>query len=170
MTFAAYLLVDLFPVSLILAALSDLRSMTIPNRLCLFLALAFFPAALFAGFTADQWTGSLMMGAMGFAVGFILFAFRLMGGGDAKLIAAASLWVGTSGALSFIYYTAVAGGFLGLSVLLMRKSVAPYTPFMPVWAQRLFEPKSDMPYGVAICIGGLLAIPHGPLRHLFGFA
>jgi prepilin peptidase CpaA len=170
MTYAAYLLVDLFPVSLLLAAISDLRTMTIPNRLCLFLAVAFFPAALLAGLSADQWMSCVGMGLAGFAVGIALFACRLMGGGDAKLIAAASLWIGFAGGLHFIYYTAVAGGLMAVFLLLTRKVGQFYTPFLPKWIGRHLEAKGDLPYGVAICAGGIMAIPQSPLRHLFGFA
>ena len=41
MLYATYLLADLFPIGLMLAALSDIRSMTIPNKLTLALAIAF---------------------------------------------------------------------------------------------------------------------------------
>jgi prepilin peptidase CpaA len=169
MTYAAYLLVDLFPVSLLLAAFSDLRTMTIPNRLCLFIAIAFFPTALMANLSLNDWIGCLSMGALGFVLGMVMFALRFMGGGDAKLIAAASLWVGFGGYISFIAYTAIAGGALTLALLSLRKLNAYYAPPLPDWAARLMLPKGDIPYGVAICAGGLLAIPHSPLRHLFGF-
>jgi len=170
MTYAAYLLVDLFPVSLLLAAASDLRTMTIPNRLCLFIALAFFPAALMANLSLNDWFGCLAMGVVGFVIGMIMFALRFMGGGDAKLIAAASLWTGLGGYMGFIVYTALAGGALTLGLLALRKVNAYYAPRLPAWAQRLMLPQGDIPYGVAICAGGLLAIPHGPLSHLFGFS
>lgn len=170
MIYATYLLADLFPLGLLLAAVSDIRTMTIPNKLCLGLALAFFPAALFAHLSLAQWLECLSMGGIGFCLGVALFALRLMGGGDAKLIAAASLWLGLNGFIAFIVYTALFGGVLTLGLLVVRSLVRDYALNVgewPRWIARHLDAKGDIPYGVAICLGGIFAISKGPMASLF---
>lgn len=169
MFFAAYLLADLFPIGLLLAAVSDLKTMTIPNRLCLLLAAVFVPAAFMAHLSLEQWIQCLGMGAIGLSTGIFMFALGLMGGGDAKLIAATCLWVGLSGIVSFLVYTALAGGAFTLALLGARRLIEIYAVPLNGWLKRLMQPRGDVPYGVAICAGGILAIPHGPMAVLFGF-
>ena len=41
------------------------------------------------------------------------------------------------------------------------------TPFAPAWAARLLEPKGDIPYGIAICAGALMAFPSSALLAAF---
>ncbi|MDC7685161.1 prepilin peptidase [Asticcacaulis sp. BYS171W] len=158
-----------FPACLIWAALSDLKSMTIPNRLSITLALAFLPAALLLGLPPMIILQHLGIGAAGLALGILAFAFRVMGGGDAKLIAATALWFHPQGVLAFGLYTALAGGALSLVLLLGRQFLQIYTPTLPKWLQTLLKPNGDIPYGLAICAGGLLAMPHSDLYPLLGF-
>ena len=40
---------------------------------------------------------------------------------------------------------------------------------MPGWGQRLLQPKGDIPYGVAIAAGALMAYPHSALVEKFLF-
>ncbi len=158
-----------YPACLAWAAKSDISSMTIPNRLTIGLAIAFFPVALLLGFDFGQWGTHLGLGLLALVIGMVLFAMRAMGGGDAKLIAATVLWLNGQGALAFVLYTALAGGVLTLSLMWARKNVAQYAPALPTSLSRHLEAKGDIPYGVAICAGGLLAIGQSdilPLLHL----
>ena len=147
-----------YPACLIWAAVSDFRSMTIPNRLTLALAAAFVPVALMLHFSLAQWGLHLGLGAAGLVLGMVFFALRFMGGGDAKLIAAASLWLGLQGCVALLIYTALAGGALTLGLLFARKTFQPYAAGLPGVISRHLEPKGDIPYGIAICAGGLCAI------------
>lgn len=152
------LLALIFPACLIWAAWSDITTMTIPNRLTLGLAACFVPVAMLAHLTLAQWGMHLGLGLGGLVLGMALFAFRLMGGGDAKLIAATSLWLGLDGFIALLVYTAIAGGALSLGLLAARRYLWAYGARLPQWLARHLEPKADIPYGIAICIGGLLAI------------
>lgn len=154
----AVLFALVFPAALFAAAMTDLTSMTIPNRLTIGLGLAFIPAALCQQIGLEAWGVHLGLGFAGLILGMILFALRFMGGGDAKLIAAASLWLGWHGFVAFALYTAIAGGLLTLLILLLRASFPLAGPRLPAWLAQHFEPKGDIPYGIAICIGGLAAI------------
>lgn len=142
---------------LIYAACSDVATMTIPNWVSIVLAGLFIPAALI---NAMPLAGIGMHLAFGFAVlliGFLLFQFGVLGGGDAKLIAAAAVWTGAAAIGPFLLWTALAGGVLALVLLLTRARVKP-DDARPAFVNRLLRPKGGVPYGVAICAGGLGAL------------
>ncbi len=156
-----------YPACLVWAAVSDFRSMTIPNRLTLALAAAFVPVAFMLQLPLSQWGVHLGLGFAGLVIGMICFMLRFMGGGDAKLIAAASLWLGLQGCFAFVIYTALAGGALTLGLLFARKTFYPYAAGLPGYISRHLEPKGDIPYGIAICAGGLFAIAQSDILPYF---
>ncbi|MDI7776022.1 prepilin peptidase [Asticcacaulis sp. EMRT-3] len=163
LTLLATLFALVYPACLLAAAFTDLTTMTIPNRLTIGLAVAFVPAALLAQisgvpFGLTDWGIHLGLGALGLVLGMVFFALRFMGGGDAKLIAAASLWLGWHGFVAFLIYTALAGGALTLALLGLRQAFPLAGPKLPAWLGRHFEARGDIPYGIAIAIGGLAAI------------
>jgi prepilin peptidase CpaA len=161
-------LLTVFPILVIVAALTDVTSFTIPNRISALLALAFFPTALALarpvgeiGMDVGVFCGALVAGMAMFAVGWI-------GGGDAKLLAAASLWLGVSGVPVFLMVTALTGGALAMLLINVRSPwVQPYLAGAPSWLARLATPGADVPYGVAIATGALAAFPQTALMHAF---
>ena len=155
-----------YPGCLIWAAKSDIETMTIPNRLNMILAGAFLPTALLLGLGWEGWAVHIGLGVAGLVLGRVLFAFRLMGGGDAKLIAAAAVWLGLDGFVALILYTAIAGGVLTITLLGVRKLYGHYAGMLPVNLGRHLVEKGDIPYGVAICAGGLLAMQHSDILPL----
>ncbi len=160
---ATGLMLCIFPAMMIAAALSDLTTMTIPNRISAILILAFFPAALLAGLPLSTVLGCLAVGFAGLVVGAVMFALRWIGGGDAKVMAAAGLWLGVAGGTAFLFWTAVAGGVFAMALLLARYWGQVYVLGAPRWVGRLLEPRGDIPYGVAICCGALAAFPESAL-------
>ncbi|MFT4074990.1 MAG: prepilin peptidase [Asticcacaulis sp.] len=154
----AFLLACLYPLALIWAAVSDLTTMTIPNRLTIGLAVVFMPVALLMHLGLQGWGIHLGLGLAGLVLGMTLFALRFMGGGDAKLIAAASLWLGFEGFIALIVYTAIFGGLLTLALLGLRRFFSLYAPKLPPWLGQHLEPTTGIPYGIAICAGGIAAI------------
>jgi prepilin peptidase CpaA len=90
------------------------------------------------------------------AAGFALFALRVIGGGDAKLAAATTLWLGFGLTLPYLVYAALLGGVLTLAILALRR--LPLTPFLARyrWLERLHDRKSGVPYGIALAMAGLL--------------
>ena len=156
-----------FVALVVWAALKDATSLTIPNRLTLALAAAFVPAALAAGLPWEGW--ALALGTCGalLIVGMVLFALRVMGGGDAKLFAACGLWLGLSASAPFLLWTGVAGGVLA-TALLIGRNLAQYAPgFGPRWVQRLLTRGEGVPYGVAIAAGALAAFPASAVGRAF---
>ena len=85
------------PALAIVAGLKDLTSMKIPNWISGLLILGFFPAALLVGLAPMAIALHLAIGVAALLIGMALFALRLLGGGDVKLMAAACRWLGAAG-------------------------------------------------------------------------
>ena len=78
----------LFPLCMIFATFTDLFSMTIPNKIVLALIAGFAVLAPLAGMSLETAIWSIGISVLVLIVGFVLFNFGAMGGGDAKLMAA----------------------------------------------------------------------------------
>lgn len=153
----------IFPLCLTLAAFTDFLEMTIPNRIPVVLLGAFAIAAPLAGLGVIDIGFHLLAGLAVFAVCFALFAFNVMGGGDAKLLTAAAVWFGFNLSLvSFLTHVAYIGGALTLLILLLRaRSNTMMAIGLPLPGSILHAKK--IPYGIAIGIAGLLTYPQSPL-------
>ena len=92
----------------------------------------------------------------------VLFAFNLVGGGDAKLMAAGALWMGFDLALPFLAYITIFGGMLSLVILAYRRFVPGAILALPGWAMRLHQHGGGIPYGIAIAAAGLALYPQTP--------
>ena len=163
MELVTLLLLAVFPALVIVGALSDVTTMTIPNRLSLALIVLFFPCALIAGLPLATVGWCVGVGLVALVVGMVLFALRVFGGGDAKMIAAAALWLGVEAAPTFVLWTAITGGLFAAALLVARRQAVPYVGNAPGWVGRLLAPKGDIPYGVGICLGALMAFPQSAL-------
>src|SRR5215212_119029 len=141
--FLAYGLLAGLAIALLAAALSDLRTRLIHNRLTFGIAAA-APAFWWASGLA-LWPGvaaQLALGLAAFAVLAGLFALRAMGGGDVKLLTALALWLPWQPFLKLIVIMALLGGALTIVCLAWHKL-----------ARR--GGKLEVPYGVAISGAGL---------------
>ncbi len=134
------------------AALSDLRQYRIPNWTSALAVLSFLPYAAAAGLDAPSFAWHASIGAVALAGGFILFALGTFGGGDAKMLAAVSLWAGPQHELIVLFVIALAGGVLALAVLLFRRF--PLAARLAAWKQ-MHSGEKGIPYGVAIAAGAL---------------
>ena len=153
-----------FPFCMVFAGVSDMLSMTIANRVSLVLVVTF---AVVAPLTGMEWTAygwHFAAAGLALSVTFAMFAIGGMGGGDAKLIAASSLWLGFNfNLLGYLVISSVIGGVLTVLILMYRKS-----PLADVTGQNMFlrhfaDRKSGIPYGLALGLGGLFAYPDSPL-------
>jgi prepilin peptidase CpaA len=134
------ILLAILPALVIVAGLKDLTSMKIPNWISGLLILGFFPAALLLGLGLPAIGLHLAVGVAALLIGMGLFALNLLGGGDVKLMAAASLWLGLSGAGVFVLATAVVGGLFSLALLVSRTWLRPWVGAGPGWFVQLMEP------------------------------
>jgi prepilin peptidase CpaA len=153
-----------FAALVIAAALKDLATFTIPNWISAALVVAFAPAALAAGVSLGDIGISFAVAAGVLALAIGMFALGWVGGGDAKLMAAASLWLGLRGLGPFAIFTGLSGGALALALVGLRSAwVRPLTERAPAWTRRLATPGESAPYGVAIALGALAAFAVHPL-------
>ena len=155
---ADFPLLLLFPAAMAFAGAMDLLTMTIPNRISLALIGSFVVCAIIAGLTLEQFAMHLACGAAILVVGMGMFAARLLGGGDAKLMASSAIWVGADHLTTYFLMISVLGGVLAVALLAYRRIPA-NTFSLPAWAERLHVPGSSMPYGVAIAAAALWIYP-----------
>jgi prepilin peptidase CpaA len=154
----------LFAALVCTAALTDLTSYTIPNWISGALLLAFPVAALAAGLPWGLAAQHAAVGGAALVLGMGMFAMNWVGGGDAKLLSASALWLGLGAAPEYLMWVALVGGGLTFALLGARKAyeLVPL-PTVPGWAQALLSPKGDVPYGVALAVGALMALPESDL-------
>ena len=145
-----------FTLLLLLGAWQDLRTLQIADAVSLGIVGVFVVWAL------GGWVpGTLSLTTVGlalacaaavFAAGAVAFAAGALGGGDVKLLTAASLFAGTGLISDFLLVTALAGGVLGVAVL----AGAPISPLAPAADATLrTRLRGGLPYGPAIAAGGL---------------
>lgn len=146
----------LFAILLVAAAAQDLRTMHIANEFS-FAIVALFAIAAAAGLASSQLSFSavvmaLACAALVFLLGTAAFAVGALGGGDVKLLAAVSLFVGPAQLLDFLATTAVAGGLMAIAILAGAPIGRPASAGSGSLRARL---RGGMPYGPAISAGGL---------------
>ena len=139
------------------AALSDLREFRIPNKVSLAL-LALYPLHVLVSPAPVDWLMALAVASLVFAAGLTLFLCGMVGGGDVKFLAAASLWAGSSLTVPLLLVMGLAGGALGL-VALGIQNVRRYrsTGIAGVIVPDTTVAVPKLPYGVAIAAGAFYA-------------
>ena len=138
--------VILLAPALLVAAVGDWRHRDIPNLLNLAIALT-APLHWWAAGYALWPEIAIIVGlaAILFAMFAMAFSIGAMGGGDVKLIAALALWM-TPGQLPvMLIVMALAGGVLTIAVMIHHRAT-----------RRLGKP--EIPYGIAISLGGLAVV------------
>lgn len=154
-----------FPAVMAMAGSMDLLTMTIPNRLCLALAVGYFVLAVALG---APWHGVLLNASCGFVVLLVMFSmFTLgwIGGGDAKLAAATALWLGWGSLLDYGVSAAIYGGVLTVVLILGRKMTLPAWMSKQEWIARLHNPRTGVPYGIALAAAGIMIYPETSFWH-----
>ncbi len=149
----------LFPLGMILAGAGDVMTRRIPNALIIGTVVLFFPAALVTGM--PLWIMSLHVAtaAVLLLLGFGLFSFGVIGGGDAKMMAAAGLWLGFPCSILFVTFSALAGGILAAAIGLWFL-VTMEGGMHSNWFDKAVAPlKPSVPYGFALAAGAILATP-----------
>jgi prepilin peptidase CpaA len=141
---------------LAVAACEDLRRLTIPNPVVVALC-ALWPVhlALAPGSTLAGTLGAAACAAVIFVAGALLFSRGLVGGGDVKLLAAATLWAGPEITPVLLALTALLGGALALlrlSAIALRAVVASTSAPASIPSARA----APVPYGVAIACAALV--------------
>jgi prepilin peptidase CpaA len=156
----------ILPLLLVIAAVSDMTTLTIPNWISGLLILSFLVLGLAWGMPMKDIALSAGTGFVVLLIGMGLFALGWLGGGDAKLLAATAVWFGWPAVLSFLVFTVIAGG--GVSLVLLGFRCIPMSDQMlgVPWVGRLHRIGEALPYGIAIALGGLAALSQVPVLSL----
>ena len=143
---ATYGLLALLAIALLAAAVGDWRHRLIRNRLNGAIA-AGAPLFWMASGMVPWPSMALQLGLalLVLAVCASLFALGMLGGGDAKLLAALALWVPPAVFADLLLVMALAGGLLAAAMLAGRR--------------RMAGKPAGIPYGIAIAAGGLWVLP-----------
>src|SRR4029079_4007426 len=129
--------------TLVVAAVIDVRTFTISNRLNLTVAAG---APLYWMSIALSPSPRVAVHVAARAIVFVLLAGAfyagMMGGGDVKLASALALWFSPAGTVKFLVLMSGPGGVLTLGILVWHRP-------------RRREGRPEIPYGVAIAFGAL---------------
>jgi prepilin peptidase CpaA len=132
--------------AVVAGAAVDVATRRIPNRIT-------FPAAVLilglqTWFHGLSGLGDSLLGLIGALVFFLIpYAFRMLGGGDVKLMAVAGAGLGPSALLSLALFTSLAGG---VQILLWMMAAR--------LSQGRIQPGKRLCYGPAIAAGALAAM------------
>ncbi|MCR9214109.1 MAG: prepilin peptidase [Proteobacteria bacterium] len=151
-----------------LAAAWDVFSRRIPNLLPLIIAALYFAQAIYAQTWSDiPW--HLLTGVGVLVVGIVIFALKLIGGGDVKLLAALALWAGPDHIILLLLVTCLAGGILGIVFVLpgLLGRNPGFSRAVDWIFEKIFRREGPMliassskgiqlPYGVAIAVAGFV--------------
>ncbi len=157
-----------FPGAMALAGSMDLFTMTIPNRISAVLLLGFALLAPLVGLSLPDIGIHVATGLAVLALTFAMFAKGWIGGGDAKIFAAAALWLGYDFIGQFCGLAAIAGGMLTLFLLTFRLVPLPAFMMRETWLARLHHRQTGVPYGIAIAAAALMVYPSTPWLASFG--
>jgi prepilin peptidase CpaA len=159
--FTDFLLAGL-AIALVWAAVVDVKTFTISNRLNAAIALA---APLYWwSIGLPVWPDAAIQVAAAAGVFVLLaitFTIGMMGGGDVKLAAALALWFSPMSTVKFLVVMSIAGGLLTLVVMVAHKKF----PGWQVDDDGKPRSRAQVPYGVAITIGGLWILAQRFLNH-----
>jgi prepilin peptidase CpaA len=149
----------LFPATMAFAAVSDLLTMTIANRISLILVVGFAVAAVLGGLNATVVLLHFAAAAAVLGLALLGFARGWIGGGDGKLAAATALWFGFGHLFDYLIFASMLGGALTLLIILFRTMPLPAVMAGSEWAERLHRCDSGIPYGIALAGAALIVYP-----------
>ena len=133
---------------LMAVAYFDLRFMRIPNILSLMVLAVFAVAAFF--FPPADLLARLVIATSVLLLGFIGFSFRLIGGGDVKILSALMLVVPTSGIVVFANVFSISM-FVGIILVLAIRRF----PQVNSLGWKSFGGSHKFPMGLSIALAGL---------------
>jgi prepilin peptidase CpaA len=165
-----FLLFLILPSLVFLSAITDIYSYSIPNSFSLVLTVAFYVFALLNPVFDWALIGEHTLACLiVFGITFVLFACNLLGGGDAKILMASSLWVGLNDLILYLCFITIIGGLFSIFLSLWRKTKTfefykKYTPIRNLYfgyqeATEITTQNKTIPYAVAIAIGFGLFLP-----------
>ncbi len=134
-------------------AVSDVRYRRLANAWVVAIGAAFL---IFAALQQLGWHAfgmHLLSGGVALLIGLALFALRVLGGGDAKLLSVLFLWSGPLLAAPMLTVISLTGTVVGILSFATRR-LEPGKGSGVVRVLALFSAVRGVPYGVAIASGG----------------
>ena len=156
------ILLILLAIILIVAAVIDVRTFTISNRINA--AIALLAPIYWWSEQLPIWPNMALQIGVALAVFALLavtFYIGMMGGGDVKLAAALALWFSPASTVKFLIMMSIAGGALTAIVLIAHK----LKPGRIRNSDGETTGKAEVPYGVAIAFGALWILAQRFLNH-----
>ena len=126
-----YAIASIVLVLLAVAIVFDLRTREIPDWISICIAVIALASSLAGWLGLPVWL-VMVGGFVGLAIGYVLFRFAQLGGGDAKLIAALGMLVGPVGLMIVLFGMALAGGVLSLIAMFRGQRDYAYVPAIAV--------------------------------------
>jgi len=148
-----------FLLLMLLAATLDVLSLHIPNWIVIALAMLFFPIAFITGMPGVALGLHTATAVVLLIAGYGLFSFGMIGGGDAKLMSVAGLWLGFPVVLPFLLFAAIAGGILAVAIGLWAVVSLEARIRGDRLERAVTRLSPDLPYGFALAAGVILAVP-----------
>jgi Flp pilus assembly protein protease CpaA len=143
----------LYSLALALCVCWDARYFRIPNALVVTIALM---AVVMLGLRAPELLPMhMLVAAIGFGIGYVLFQFAAMGAGDAKLISAILLWAGLGGVPSLMVWFSIFCLVLVLAIGMGRLLVPRLISVENAW--KVFQKNGPIPLATAIGPAAILA-------------
>ena len=139
----------LFSGILVAASISDMTTRLIPNWTVLAIAALFALRAMVTPLSAT--ISALEAAVLMFLVSFGLYAFRVVGAGDSKLVTVTALFVGLEGLPQFAFATSLVGG----AVAVVSLAADPQRALVMIQMRGKGDWGPGIPYGVAIAAAGL---------------
>jgi prepilin peptidase CpaA len=137
----------------IFAAVTDIRARTIPNYLNAIIAVGGLVSVFALGGASEALSASGHL-AIALAIGLLVYALGMWGGGDAKFYAASSAWFAL-GELPRLVLGISLGGLLLVIVWFVGRRLSGKTAH---------GAKGELPYGVAIAAGGIATMASLAMR------
>ena len=151
--FVSHVLLGALAIALLYASYDDWRRRIIENWLTGAIAVM---APLFwwaSGYALWPDIGiQIIMSVVLFLLFLGCFVLGMMGGGDVKLIAALALWFSLPVMIQLLTIMAIVGGLLTVAMMISQR-------------MRKDEGAVEVPYGIAIAVGGLWVIAEPYLNH-----
>ncbi|MGA3002798.1 MAG: prepilin peptidase [Acetobacteraceae bacterium] len=139
--------------SLIVATITDIVWLRIPNWIPACIALLFLVAAVAEPRSLAWWGSHLGAGGIVLLVGMGVFAWGKIGGGDVKLMTAVALWFGLSPLPALLLAIGVVGGGVSIACVVLRGvGSGAMLEYLGLRAVAL-ETGQGVPYAVAIAVG-----------------
>ena len=139
----------LLSILLVVESISDIRDRRIPNWTVLAIGALFVPWAFVGPHVSIL--SSLEAALIVLVASVALYAFRIVGAGDSKLLTVTALFVGLSQLPRFLVLVALAGGVIALISLVSR----PTRALVMLQMRGKGDFGCGIPYGVAIAIATL---------------